>query len=397
MSHTAPATPGFYGLMAEFDSAQSLLDAAYQVGHAGYTKADAFSPFPIHGLAEALGFKDRRISLFVLMGGIAGALFGYGLRCWTQVIAYPLNIGGRPFHSWVSFIPPTFETTILFAAFTAGLTMIALNGLPQPYHPVFNVAALQRRESGQVLPGDRSGRPEVPDAIRRARSLADSMRGTWWWSMNERKPASVPGPLGPGLRPCCSRPAAVRTCTMRRATTRSKPSPVLMKGAVGAAAGGGHRRARPSPRRRAAPHRQDRRAAGHGSRSRSRTTELDRGEQRYNIYCAPCHGKTGEGNGMVVQRGYKQAASYHIDRLQAMPVGYFFDVISNGFGAMPDYRAQIPVEDRWRIVAYLRALQLSHNGATTDVPARGTRTAGNQARRRRRPRLPRHMEWRGSR
>lgn len=139
MSHTAPASPGFYGLMAEFDSAQSLLDAATQVGKAGYTKADAFSPFPIHGLAEALGFKDRRISLFVLMGGITGALAGYGLQYFTQVIAYPLNIGGRPFHSWVAFIPPTFETTILFASFTAGLTMIALNGLPQPYHPVFNV------------------------------------------------------------------------------------------------------------------------------------------------------------------------------------------------------------------------------------------------------------------
>ncbi|HEX5214891.1 MAG TPA: DUF3341 domain-containing protein [Vicinamibacterales bacterium] len=139
MSHTAPATPGFYGLMAEFDSAQTLLDAAHQVGKAGYTKADAFSPFPIHGLAEALGFKDRRISFIVLMGGIAGALFGYGLQYYTQVIAFPLNIGGRPFHSWVSFIPPTFETTILFASFTAGLTMIALNGLPRPYHPVFNV------------------------------------------------------------------------------------------------------------------------------------------------------------------------------------------------------------------------------------------------------------------
>ncbi len=139
MSHTAPATPGFYGLMAEFDSAQSLLDAAHQVGKAGYTKADAFSPFPIHGLAEALGFKDRRISLFVLMGGIAGAIGGYGLQYWTQVIAYPMNIGGRPFASWVSFIIPAYETTILLAALTAVFGMIALNGLPLPYHPVFNV------------------------------------------------------------------------------------------------------------------------------------------------------------------------------------------------------------------------------------------------------------------
>jgi mono/diheme cytochrome c family protein len=97
--------------------------------------------------------------------------------------------------------------------------------------------------------------------------------------------------------------------------------------------------------------------------------DLDRGEQRYNIYCSPCHGRTGEGNGMVVQRGYKQAANYHIDRLRAMPVGYFFDVMTNGFGSMPDYKSQIPVADRWRIVAYIRALQLSHHSTANDVPA----------------------------
>jgi len=97
--------------------------------------------------------------------------------------------------------------------------------------------------------------------------------------------------------------------------------------------------------------------------------DLDRGEQRYNIYCSPCHGRTGEGNGMVVQRGYKQAANYHIDRLRAMPVGYFFDVMTNGFGSMPDYKSQIPVADRWRIVAYIRALQLSHHATANDVPA----------------------------
>ncbi|HUL75039.1 MAG TPA: cytochrome c [Vicinamibacterales bacterium] len=97
--------------------------------------------------------------------------------------------------------------------------------------------------------------------------------------------------------------------------------------------------------------------------------DLDRGEQRFNIYCSPCHGRTGEGNGMVVQRGFKQAANYHVDRLRQMPVGYFFDVITNGFGAMPDYKAQIPVADRWRIVAYIRALQLSHHATSADVPA----------------------------
>ena len=96
--------------------------------------------------------------------------------------------------------------------------------------------------------------------------------------------------------------------------------------------------------------------------------ELNRGQQRFNVYCSPCHGRTGEGNGMVVQRGLKQAASYHVDRLRQMPPGYFFDVITNGFGIMPDYRMQITPEDRWRIVAYVRALQLSHHATTADVP-----------------------------
>ena len=97
--------------------------------------------------------------------------------------------------------------------------------------------------------------------------------------------------------------------------------------------------------------------------------DLDRGQERFNIYCSPCHGRTGEGNGMVVQRGYRQAANFHIDRLRMMPVGYYIDVMTNGFGVMPDYRAQITVDDRWRIAAYVKALQLTHSGAAGDVPA----------------------------
>ena len=97
--------------------------------------------------------------------------------------------------------------------------------------------------------------------------------------------------------------------------------------------------------------------------------ELARGQQRFNIYCTPCHGRVGDGNGMVVQRGLRQAASFHQDRLRQEKVGYFYDVITNGFGAMPDYATQIPVRDRWLIVAYVRTLQLSQHAAVDDVPA----------------------------
>jgi len=143
MSQASPTSP-LYGLMAEFDSPADLLSAAKQATSAGYTKTDAFSPFPIHGMGDALNFHDRRLSLFVLCAGIVGACAGYGLDYWTQVSAFPMNIGGRPYFSWVSFIPPAFETTILFASFTAGISMIVMNGLPRPYHPVFNAPRFER-------------------------------------------------------------------------------------------------------------------------------------------------------------------------------------------------------------------------------------------------------------
>ena len=143
MDH-ASSSPSLYGLVAEFDSPDALLAAARETTGAGYTKTDAFSPYPIHGMGSALNFKDRRLSLFVLLGGIAGMLAGYGLEYWTQVIAFPMNIGGRPYHAWVSFIPPAFETTILFGAFTAGISMIVMNGLPRPYHPVFSTPRFER-------------------------------------------------------------------------------------------------------------------------------------------------------------------------------------------------------------------------------------------------------------
>jgi hypothetical protein len=146
--HTAdtPATD-IYGLLAEFRNADELAVAARRAYEAGYRRLDAFSPVPIEGLAEAMGHKDTWVQKICLGGAIAGGLFGFGLATITSAYLYPLNIGGRPLVSWPSFIVPTFETTILFASFSAAIGMLALNGLPQPYHPVFNVEAFRRRAS----------------------------------------------------------------------------------------------------------------------------------------------------------------------------------------------------------------------------------------------------------
>ena len=109
--------------------------------------------------------------------------------------------------------------------------------------------------------------------------------------------------------------------------------------------------------------------------------DLNRGQERFNIFCTPCHDRTGSGRGMVVQRGYRQPPSYHIDRLRQADPGYMFDVITNGFGAMPDYKAQIAPRDRWRIVAYVKALQLSHAGTAADIPGGNPEEANRQRQR----------------
>ena len=127
-----------YGLMAEFESPADLVEATRKTREAGFTKIDAYSPYPIEALTEALDIHDHKLPAVVLAGGILGGLLGYALCYWTSVIDYPLIVGGKPFHSAPAFIVPTFETTILFAAFAAVLGMLALNGLPMPYHPVFN-------------------------------------------------------------------------------------------------------------------------------------------------------------------------------------------------------------------------------------------------------------------
>jgi hypothetical protein len=128
-----------YGVMAEFSDPDELLGAAQAAYEAGYRKMDAFSPFPIHGLSEAIGFHHTRLPIIIFIGGLLGGVGGFYLQYWISVINYPLNIGGRPYNSWPAFIPATFELTILCAAFAAVFGMLALNGLPMPYHPVFNV------------------------------------------------------------------------------------------------------------------------------------------------------------------------------------------------------------------------------------------------------------------
>jgi hypothetical protein len=129
-----------FGVMGEFSTPEDLLAATKRAREAGYKHVEAYTPFPVEGLSEAVGFRWTAVPLITLIGGVGGGLTGFGLQYWVAAITYPLNIGGRPLNSWPAFIPVTFELTVLGASIFAVFGMLALNKLPQPYHPVFNVA-----------------------------------------------------------------------------------------------------------------------------------------------------------------------------------------------------------------------------------------------------------------
>jgi len=144
MTTAAAGTADLYGLIAEYDTPEQVLAAAEAARKAGYTRMDAYTPHPVEGLDDALGLAPTNLGFVVLAMGLFGAAAGYFLQWYSAAVFYPLNIGGRPLHDWPTYVVITFEVTVLLAAFTAGLFMLARNGLPRPYHPVFNTPGFER-------------------------------------------------------------------------------------------------------------------------------------------------------------------------------------------------------------------------------------------------------------
>ena len=157
-----------YGLMAEFRDHSALIDAAARAYAEGYRRMDAYSPFPIEGLAEALGKRGTPIPLLVLLGGATGGIGGYFMQWYAMAVDYPIDIGGRPLHSWPAFVPITFELTILCAALTAFFSVFILNRLPQPYHPTFNVAAFGQASQDRFFLCIETADPKFDSADTRA-------------------------------------------------------------------------------------------------------------------------------------------------------------------------------------------------------------------------------------
>src|SRR6187549_1079240 len=172
MTTTNAPTNTLHGVMAEFDTAQTILDAARKTMAQGFTRVEAYSPVPIEELNTVIHQKRTKLSAIVLAGGLTGMATGFALQYWASVIEYPMNIGGRPMASWTTFIVPSYELTILFASLTAAIGMIVLNGLPQPYHPVFNVPRFSLASSDKFFLVIESTDPKFE-----ARSTKDFLSG----------------------------------------------------------------------------------------------------------------------------------------------------------------------------------------------------------------------------
>lgn len=164
MAHTPEASNALHGVMAEFDNGNDLVEAARKTMAQGYTRVEAYSPVPIEELNDIIHKKRTVLPKLVLGGGLTGMATGFGLQYWASVIEYPMNIGGRPLASWTTFIVPSYELTILFAALTAAIGMIVLSGLPQPYHPVFNVERFSMASSDKFFLVIESSDPRFGDA-----------------------------------------------------------------------------------------------------------------------------------------------------------------------------------------------------------------------------------------
>src|SRR5258705_12916186 len=171
--HHRRHVPPLYGVMAEFENPSDLVTAARRTYEAGYRRINGYSPYPIEELSEAIGFTHTSLPLIVFIGGVVGGLAGFFMQYWMEVIDYPLNVGGKPFNSWPAFVPITFECTVLFAAFAAVFGMLALNKLPQPYHPVFNAPnfALATRDSFFLVIESKDPKFDHDEAIRFLRTL----------------------------------------------------------------------------------------------------------------------------------------------------------------------------------------------------------------------------------
>ncbi len=411
-AHDSPALPehgALYGVLAEYDTPGELIDAAKKVREAGYTEFDCYSPFPVHGIDEAMGIKRTILPLLIFGGGFAGLVGGIALQWYCNAYSWGWNISGKPTWSIPANIPIAFETTILFSVLTAFFGVWILNKLPQVWHPMFRSERFMRVTDDAFLIGIEAADKRF-DAAGTAKLLKDA------GAIAVEDVHLDPDPRNKQL------PRWIVAFIV------ASTAFALIPFAIAAKARNSHSSEphihifpdmdfQPKFKSDAAndlfPDNRSNRGELEGTVSRDpaslRADDLfyrgiengawttgfpkqleinqalvDRGENRFNIYCTPCHGYDGKGMGSVPTRWAAQGNLWPVRNLTeaagvvvGMPNGQLFNTISNGFNTMNGYAAQIPHADRWAIVLYVRALQRSQNALEADVEA--SKKAGMQS------------------
>ena len=393
-----------YGVLAEYDTPGELIEAARRVRDAGYKEFDCYSPFPVHGIDEAMGIKRTILPLIVFGAGCAGLLGGVFLQWWMNAYNWPWNIAGKPAWSMPANVPIAFEGTILFSVFAAFFGMWILNKLPQVWHPFFRSDRfLKVTDDGFILGiqanDKRFDQSATTKLLQDAGALAvenvflegDPRRRTmpkWIFALIVASTAFalIPFAIAAKARNSHSTSPHLHIFPDMDFQPKYKSDTAADMFADGRANRG--EIAGTVARGNLNADDEFYRGLAHANGGEPQWTTgfpkqleindalIKRGQNRYNIYCAPCHGYDGQGAGAIPQRVAAGGGAWAARNLVEaggitvkMPNGQLFNTISNGMNTMMGYATQIPHADRWAIVLYVRALQRSQHAAETDVPA----------------------------
>lgn len=394
---TIEEPPKVAGIVAQFASAEALLAAAAGVRKSGIHRFDAHSPMPIHGMERAAGIRMTILPWLVLAAGMVGGAVGLWLPWYVHVVAYPLIISGKPMHSLPAHVPVAFELIVLFSCVTAFVSALLLGGLPRFWHGVFTRPEFQRLTTdGFFLSIDARRFPIDESQVRRLLESLGALRVETYYEPVEGQAIPV-GVYWTTAIVLALAPIPLLTIAWIRATPSSKPriqilqdmdaqpkyraqqpTPLFVDGRV-------ERPQVPGSIARGQLREDAHFYAGRDGDDWASTfpasvplnmTTMRRGRERYNIYCAPCHGLSGDGDGLTSARALERGEAAWVPPLQLyvptvrfQPVGQLFNAITHGVRKMPAYGAQIPPEDRWAIVLYLQALQRSQAASAADLPA----------------------------
>jgi len=390
-----------YGLLAEYESPGALIEAAREVHNAGYTKFDCHSPFPVHGIDPAMGIKPTILPVITWTAGISGTGLAILMQTWMNNWSFPWNIGGKPLFSLPMQIPIAFEVTVLLAAFATFFGMWGLNKLPQVWHPLFGSDKFLTATSHGFFVAIEADDPKFDEEgttslLEGAGAMAiESVR-----YKTSKKIRSLPaGVISFILITICVSLVPFAYIAKQRASRSDKPHFHIIPNMDF------QEKVKPQTASELFPDGRGSRVPVQGTVARNELKEDDlffrgikdgawatefppeiplsaetmaRGEQRFGIYCSPCHGLTGAGTGMVNQRadaigatatGWVAPSNITQASFAKQPHGQLFNTISHGIRSMPAYGPQIKESDRWAIVLYLRALQRSAHSTVDDVPA----------------------------